>query len=84
MQDNGIEALSSTTTSIKNSVPVIPPNPFHAESLHYNGRTITFCPMGQHMNRIELDVTKTASGYITESARYKAQRCEGCPLWQLL
>ena len=32
------------------------------------------------MNRIETRHDKTASGYITESARYKAQRCEGCPL----
>ena len=36
--------------------------------------------MGQHMNRIGTRRDKTASGYITESARYKAQRCEGCPL----
>ena len=32
------------------------------------------------MNRIGTRRDKTASGYITESARYKAQRCEGCPL----
>ena len=36
--------------------------------------------MGQHMNRIGTRRDKTASGYVTESARYKAQRCEGCPL----
>ena len=36
--------------------------------------------MGQHMNRIGTRSDKTASGYITESARYKAKRCEGCPL----
>ena len=35
---------------------------------------------GQHMNRIGTKGSKTASGYITESARYMAQRCEGCPL----
>ena len=32
------------------------------------------------MNRIGTKRDKTASGYITESARYKAKRCEGCPL----
>ena len=36
--------------------------------------------MGQHMNRIGTGRDKTESGYITESARYKAQRREGCPL----
>ena len=32
------------------------------------------------MNRIGTKRDKTASGYITESVRYKAQRCGGCPL----
>ena len=32
------------------------------------------------MNRIGTGRDKTESGYITESARYKAQRREGCPL----
>mgnify|MGYP000799229511 CR=1 FL=1 len=32
------------------------------------------------MNRIGTKRDKTASGYVTQSARYKAQRCEGCPL----
>ena len=36
--------------------------------------------MGQRMNRIGTSTAKTESGYITESARYKAQRCDGCPL----
>ena len=36
--------------------------------------------MGQHMNRIGTKRDRTVSGYTTESARYKAQRCEGCPL----
>ena len=43
------------------------------------------CPMGQHMNRIGTKRDKTASGYITESARYKAKRCEELPFtWQLV
>ena len=36
--------------------------------------------MGQHMTRIGTRRGKTASGYVTESARYRAQRCAGCPL----
>ena len=35
------------------------------------------------MNRIGTKRDKTASGYITESVRYKAQRCGGCPLRQV-
>lgn len=36
--------------------------------------------MGQHMERIGTTRGKTASGYVTESARYRAQNCKGCPL----
>ena len=32
------------------------------------------------MERIGTARSKTESGYVTESARYKAGRCEGCPL----
>ena len=38
------------------------------------------CPMGQHMERIGVRHSKTESGYITESVRYRAVRYEGCPL----
>ena len=33
--------------------------------------------MGQHMNRIGTKYAKTAGEYITESAQYKAKRCQG-------
>ena len=57
------------------------PNPFHPESMHYNREGDYYvCPMGQHMNRIGLKKGKTDSGYVTESIRYQAVRCEGCPL----
>ena len=57
------------------------PNPFHPESMHYNREEDYYvCPMGQHMNRIGLKKGKTDSGYVTESIRYQAVRCEGCPL----
>ena len=81
MQDNGIEAFVKYNYFHKEQRPRYTSNPFHAESLHYNaGEDYYVCPMGQHMNRIGTRRDKTASGYITESARYKAQRCEGCPL----
>ena len=81
MQENGIEAFIKYNYFHKEQRPRYTPNPFHAESLHYNeGEDYYVCPMGQHMNRIGTKRDKTASGYITESARYKAKRCEGCPL----
>ncbi|EDV05066.1 putative transposase, IS4 family [Bacteroides intestinalis DSM 17393] len=81
MQENGIEAFVKYNYLHKEQRPRYTPNPFHAESLHYNaGEDYYVCPMGQRMNRIGTRRDKTASGYITESARYKAQNCEGCPL----
>ena len=81
MQDNGIEAFVKYNYFHKEQRPRYTPNPFHTESLHYNAEEDYYvCPMGQRMNRIGTRRDKTASGYVTESARYKAQRCEGCPL----
>lgn len=36
--------------------------------------------MGQHMTRIGISHARTASGYQSESVRYRAQNCRGCPL----
>ena len=36
--------------------------------------------MGQHMTRTGSSHSKTASGCRSESARYRAQNCKGCPL----
>lgn len=61
--------------------PRYKPNPFHHDSFHYNsGQDYYVCPMGQHMTRIGTSHSKTASGYRSESARYRAQNCKGCPL----
>lgn len=50
-------------------------------TLYYNAEGDYYvCPMGQHMERIGTMQSKTESGYVTENACYKAQRCEGCPL----
>jgi hypothetical protein len=46
---------------------------------YYNEQEDYFvCPMGQHMTRVGSRYTKTGSGYISEIARYRSQRCEGC------
>ena len=61
--------------------PRYKPNPFHHDSFHYNSEQDYYvCPMGQHMTRIGTSHSKTASGYRSESARYRAQNCKGCLL----
>ena len=57
------------------------PNPFHHDNFHYNADEDYYvCPMGQHMTRVGTSHSKTASGYRSENARYRAQNCKGCPL----
>ena len=57
------------------------PNPFSPQSLYYNAEGVYYvCPMGQRMERVGTARSRTESGYVSESARYKARRCEGCPL----
>jgi len=57
------------------------PNPFHHDNFHYNADEDYYvCPMGQRMTRIGTSHSKTASGYRSENARYRAQNCKGCPL----
>lgn len=61
--------------------PRYKPNPFHHDNFHYNADEDYYvCPMGQHMTRIGTAHSKTASGYRSENARYRAQNCKGCPL----
>lgn len=81
MAENGIEAFVKYNFFHKEQRPRYTPNPFQGESLYYNADADYYvCPMGQHMNRIGTKQGKTDSGYITQSARYKAQNCEACPL----
>ena len=81
MEENQIEAFVKYNFFHKEQRPRYTPNPFQAESLYYNADEDYYvCPMGQHMKRIGTKQGKTASGYITQSARYKARNCEGCPL----
>ena len=61
--------------------PRFRPDPFKAENFYYNEEhDYCVCPMGQKMRRIGSRRVKTASGYVSESARYRAIRREGCPL----
>ncbi|MGN0226124.1 MAG: IS1182 family transposase [Prevotella sp.] len=81
MEDAGIEAYVKYNWFHREQRTHYEPNPFSPQSLYYNAEGDYYvCPMGQHMNRIGTATAKTESGYITESARYKAQRCEECPL----
>lgn len=81
MQENGMEAFVKYNFFHKEQRPRYKPNPFHQNSFYYNeAEDYYVCPMGQHMTRIGTRRGKTASGYVTESARYRAQRCAGCPL----
>ena len=61
--------------------PRYKPNPFHHDNFYYNvAEDYYVCPMGQHMTRVGTSHSKTASGYCSENARYRAQNCKGCPL----
>ena len=81
MQENCMEAFVKYNFFHKEQRPRYKPDPFHQDSFYYNGEEDYYvCPMGQHLTRIGTRRGKTASGYITESARYRAQRCAGCPL----
>lgn len=57
------------------------PDPFSQQDLYYNADEDYYvCPMEQHMVRIGTLRERTKSGYVAEKARYRAQRCDGCPL----
>lgn len=81
LDDAGIEAYVKYNYFHKEHKPRYKPNPFHHESWHYNEeKDFYVCPMGQHLEFVGLRHDKTASGYITESSRYRAANCVGCPL----
>lgn len=81
MEEAGIEAYVKYNWFHREQRMHHEPNPFSVQALHYNADGDYYvCPMGQHMERIGTVRSKTESGYVTESAQYKARRCEGCPL----
>lgn len=81
MEEAGVEAYVKYNRFHLEQRPRYAPDPFHQDSLHYNREEDYYvCPMGQHMERVGTARGKTASGYVTESARYRAKNCNGCPL----
>lgn len=81
MEESGMEAYVKYNRFHLEQRPRYKPDPFHHDNFHYNrDEDYYVCPMGQHMTRIGTAYKKTDSGYRTESARYRAQRCDGCPL----
>ena len=81
MAENGMEAFVKYNYFHMEQRPRFKPDPFRAENLYYNEEhDFCICPMGQRMQRIGTKHVKTASGYVSENATYRAVRCEGCPL----
>ena len=81
MEANGTEAYVKYNYFHKEQKRAFKNDIFRIENLYYNQDEDYFvCPMGQHMTRAGTRHDKTGSGYRTESAVYRAQRCEGCPL----
>ena len=81
MDEAGMDAYVKYNRFHLEQRPRYKPNPFHHDNFHYNADEDYYvCPMGQHMTRIGTAHSKTASGYRSESARYRAQNCNGCPL----
>ena len=81
MSENGMEAYVKYNYFHMEQRPRFKPDPFKAENFYYNEEhDFCICPMGQRMRRIGTRNVKTASGYVSENARYRAVRCEGCPL----
>lgn len=81
MDEAGMEAYVKYNRFHLEQRPRYKPNPFHHDNFHYNADEDYYvCPMGQHMTGIGTAHSKTASGYRSENARYRAQNCKGCPL----
>ena len=81
MEEAGMDAYVKYNWFHRHQRPRYKVNPFHPEGMYYNDKEDYYvCPIGQHMERIGTRRTRTDSGYVTESARYKARNCKGCPL----
>lgn len=81
MDEAGIDAYVKYNMFHKEQRMHYKPNPFSPQAMFYNAEEDYYvCPMGQHLTRTGTTKSKTESGYVTESAQYKARRCQGCPL----
>ena len=84
MDEAGMEAYVKYNRFHLEQRPRYKPNPFHHDNFYYNADGDYYvCPMGLHMTRVGTSHSKTASGYRSENARYRAQNCKGCPLRSL-
>ena len=74
MSENGMEAYVKYNYFHMEQLPRFKPDPFKAENFYYNEeQDFCICPMGQKMQRIGTRHVKTASGYVSENARYTVQ-----------
>lgn len=81
MSEKGIDAYVKYNYFHKEQQPKFTPDPFKSENFYYNKEhDYCICPMGQKMHRVDTQYTGTKSGYVLETACYRAIRCEGCPL----
>ena len=81
MEEAGMDAYVKYNRFHIEHRPRYKADPFRPDSFYYNEDGDYYvCPMGQHLDRIGTAHSKTASGYRSEVARYRAKRCEGCPL----
>ena len=81
MEANGMEAYVKYNYFHKEQKRDFRNDAFRMENLFYNAEKDYFvCPMGQHMERVGTKHERNESGYVSVSAVYRAQRCDGCPL----
>ena len=81
MEANGTEAYVKYNYFQKEQKRDFRNDIFRLENLFYNVEKDYFvCPMGQHMERVGTKHERTEGGYVSVSAVYRAQRCDGCPL----
>lgn len=81
MEESGIAAYVKYNRFHREQRMHYEPDPFSPQSLYYNAEGDYYvCPMGQRIERVGTVRSRTESGYVSESARYKARCCKGCPL----
>ena len=81
LEEKGIEGYVKYNHFDKEQKKKKKEDPFAVEALYYDQQHDRyFCPMGQPMERINDRKRTTATGFVQNNKRYRAVRCEGCPL----
>lgn len=84
LEKNNIEAFVKYNYFHKEQRRSFRKDAFRQENLYYNKEEDYFvCPMGQHMRFIGKKTTTNDHGYQSQVRRYRAERCQGCPLKSL-